>query len=59
VATGTKLGSSAWFRYWEREGIEHIPAGERVKPKSDAAPAAEAAPKPRRTVRRSTAKSKS
>ena len=60
-ATGTKLGSSSWFRAWEREGIDHIPAGERVKPKpaekpAEPAAAAEAAPKPERTVRRSAAK---
>jgi hypothetical protein len=35
TATGTKLSSSAWFRAWEREGIEHVPAGERVKPKPE------------------------
>lgn len=28
-ATGARLGSSGWFRAWEREGIEHIPAGQR------------------------------
>lgn len=58
--TGTKLGSSSWFRGWEREGIEHIPAGQRVKPTAETpaapAPAAEAAPKPKRTVRRSATK---
>ena len=25
-ATGIKLGSTAWFRYWEREGIDAPPA---------------------------------
>lgn len=35
-ATKTKLGSSAWFRAWEREGIAHRPAGEK-KPKTPAA----------------------
>lgn len=62
-ATGTKLGSSSWFRAWEREGIDHIPAGERLKPKADkpvaeqpGAPAAEGAAKRKRTVRRSAAK---
>jgi len=35
AATGARLGSSGWFRAWERDGIEHIPAGQRVKPKSE------------------------
>lgn len=35
-ATKTKLGSSAWFRAWERDGIAHRPAGE-SKPKTPAA----------------------
>lgn len=33
-ATGTKLGSSAWFKAWETNGIAHRPAGE-PKPKAD------------------------
>ena len=28
-ATDSRLGSSGFFRAWEREGIEHIPAGQR------------------------------
>jgi hypothetical protein len=46
TATGCRLGSSGWFKHWEREGIEHIPAGQRVKPKAEppkASPSAEAA----------------
>lgn len=31
---GVKLGSSVWFRRWEAEGIEHVPAGERSKAKA-------------------------
>jgi hypothetical protein len=31
-ATGSKLGSSGWFKHWQREGIEHAPAGEKPKP---------------------------
>lgn len=57
AATGCRLGSSGWFKHWEREGIEHIPAGQRVKPKAEPTPAAskpEPAPeKPKRTVKRS------
>ena len=44
-ATGSRLGSSGWFRAWEREGIEHIAAGQRVKPKPEK-PAPAAKPKP-------------
>ncbi|HTX31733.1 MAG TPA: hypothetical protein VMD09_10115 [Solirubrobacteraceae bacterium] len=31
-ATGTKLGSTQFFRAWEREGIAHAPAGSKPKP---------------------------
>lgn len=44
-ATGCRLGSSGWFRAWEREGIEHIPAGQRVKPKAEQPAAAKPAKK--------------
>ena len=30
-ATGTRLGSSSWFRRWEEAGIDHIPAHGRRK----------------------------
>jgi hypothetical protein len=29
-ATGTKLGSSGWFRAWEKENIPHRPAKEKI-----------------------------
>lgn len=45
---GVQLGSSAWFRAWEREGIDHIPAGQRSKPQSPAP--APAAKKPARRI---------
>ena len=49
---GVKLGSSGWFRAWEREGIEHIPAGQRPKPVKPApAPTPPAAKPARRTVK--------
>lgn len=41
-ATKTKLGSSAWFKAWEANGIPHRPAGE-AKPKAETA---EETPKP-------------
>jgi hypothetical protein len=45
TATGCLLGSSGWFKHWEREGIEHIPAGQRVKPKAEKpAPTAKSKP---------------
>src|SRR3954471_10933881 len=44
-ATGAKLGSSGWFRAWERENVEHTPAGQRVTPKAEN-PAPAAKPKP-------------
>jgi hypothetical protein len=50
-ATGTKLGSTAFFKAWERENIEHIAAGQRVKAKDE--PAAEAAPAKAEPAKRS------
>lgn len=57
-ATGAKLGSSGWFRAWEREGIEHAPPGQKpkravVEPESEKPAATKPAPK---TRRRSAAK---
>jgi hypothetical protein len=54
TATGTKLSSSAWFRAWEKAEIEHVPAGERVKPKPE--PKA-TKPKPKPATKKATKKS--
>jgi hypothetical protein len=54
-ATGTRLGSTAWFRYWERDGIEHRPAGapkptpEPAQPEPQPEPAEAASAKPSRS----------
>ena len=60
-ATGIKLGSTAWFRYWEREGIDAPPAhsdefkaaraeragrADRPQPEPQAKPAEPASAKP-------------
>jgi hypothetical protein len=57
AAFKVQLGSSAFFKAREREGIDHIPAGERVKPKPEAngkaaQPADPVKPKPKPTVNR-------
>lgn len=63
-ATGTKLGSGAFQKHWEREGIDHLPShadsfkrakGEREgrARKPDEKPATEPAEKPK--ARRRTA----
>ena len=43
-ALGVKLGSSAWFRAWEREGIEHRPAAPKHAKSAVAKPAPESSP---------------
>lgn len=54
-ATKTKLGSSQFFRGWEREGIEHVPAGQRPKaveaePAKPSAARTKVTPRPRRAT---------
>ena len=66
-ATGTKLGSTAWFRYWEREGIDAPPAhsdefkaaraeragrADRPQPEGQAKPAEGASAKPSRAAKK-------
>lgn len=50
-ATKTKLGSSQFFRAWEREGIDHAPAGS----KPDATATEAAKPSPAKPTRRKAA----
>jgi hypothetical protein len=40
-AFGVKYGSTRWFALWTKHGVEHIPAGQRVKANRAPAPAAE------------------
>jgi hypothetical protein len=49
-ATGTKLGSTQFFKKWESDGIDHAPAGS--KPRATASEQESEPAKQARTVRR-------
>jgi hypothetical protein len=64
-ATGTKLGSSQFFRAWEKENIAHRPAKEKIvtdqptadeKRKATAKAKAESKPAPKRQPAKSKSK---